>query len=426
MRVIFVNRYFHPDESATSRMVSSLAFGLAQTGIEVSVVTGRYHHDDPATVLMPRETVDGVEVHRIATSHFGRQRLAGRASDYASFHAGAATWCLAHLRHGDIVIACTDPPLLSVSLAMACALRRAPLVNWLHDIFPEVAIELGMIGRRGLPGRVMLAVRDWSLRRAVLNVVPTVAMARGLRGRGIEENMIAIVPYWSEEDEIRPVAPAGNPLRTEWGLRDCFVVGYSGNFGRAHEFATLLDAAERLRDAPDIRFLLIGGGFGRQRVEDEIRRRKLDNILLRPLQPRERLAESLSAADVHLVSLLPALEPYVVPSKLYGILAAGRPALFIGAGDGEVATLLRSRDLGHAVAIGDSADLASRIAELGRHRPLCEAMGHRARDVFERDHLRSRGIADWLALLQAPEAPTVRAPAGFRRGGLLCRLGRNR
>jgi len=426
MRVVFVNRYFHPDESATSRMVSSLSFGLAEAGTDVVIVTGRYRHDDPELALPRRESIGGVEVHRIATSHFGRSRLAGRAADYASFHASAALWCLAHLRRGDIVVSSTDPPLLSVTLAMACAVQGARLVNWLHDIFPEVAIELGMIDRRGRPAQWLLAVRDWSLRRAATNVVPTATMARGLCMRGIEERRLAIVPYWSEENEIRPIAATENPLRTEWGLEDKFVIGYSGNFGRAHEFATLLDAAERLRDEPRVRFLLIGGGFGRRQVEDEIRRRRLDNVLLRPLQPRERLAEGLCAADVHLVSLVPALEPYVIPSKLYGILAAGRPVLFVGASDGEAATQLRAQALGHTVAIGDGAALAARILEMSQAGRGGEAMGRRAREAFERDHLRSRAIADWLGLIGGLEPRPAGRRGADQRFGLFGRLGRNR
>jgi len=403
MRVVLVNRYFHPDESATSRMVSSLAFGLAKAGVSVQIVTSRYRHQDPAAALPAAETIGGVTIHRIGTSGFGRARLAGRAADYASFHARAALWCLMHVRQNDIVIACTDPPLLSVSVAAPTALRRGRLVNWLHDVFPEVAIELGLVARTGRLARLSLAMRDWSLRRAIRNVVPTAAMAGVLHDRGIAGDGVALIPYWSEEDEIRPIAPGDNGLRREWGFDNAadFVIGYSGNFGRAHEFATVLEAAEHLRDDPHIRFLLVGGGHGRRQVGEHVQRRALANVRLQSLQPRERLAESLSVADVHLVSLRPSLEPYVVPSKLYGIMAVARPVLFVGAGDGEVATVLRSHGIGHTVAIGESRALAARILEMQRDRTACEAMGRRARQVFERDHLRSRAVSAWLSLLKA-------------------------
>jgi len=402
MRVVLVNRYFHPDESATSRMVSSLAFGLAAAGVDIEIVTGRYRHDDPSVALSEVETVDGVRVNRIATTHFGRARLPGRAADYGSFHLAAAFWCLTHIRRGDIVIACTDPPLLSVSLAAAIAPRGGVLVNWLHDIFPEVAIELGLIRRQGNLARLTLALRDRSLRCASVNVVPTAAMARGLEHRNLGGAPVALVPYWSEENEIRPIAPADNRLRQDWGFEaaSAFVVGYSGNFGRAHDFATILGAAELLLGDARIRFCLVGGGYGSEQVEREIRSRRLTNILLQPLQPRARLAESLSVADLHLVSLLPQLEPYVVPSKLYGIMAAGRPVVFIGADDGEVATVLRSREIGHSVAVGEGSALAARILDLQRDPEARLAMGRRARAAFEADHVRARGVAAWRRLLE--------------------------
>lgn len=401
MRVILANRYFHPDESATSRMVSSLAFGLAERGFEVEILTGRYAHDNPTDALPSCETMHGVTVRRLATTHFGRSRLTGRAADYASFHASAGLWCLLHVRRGDVVIACTDPPLLSVSLAVAIAARGGLLVNWLHDLFPEVAIELGLIPRGSLLARLALVMRDASLRRAIRNVVPTRAMAQGLRQRGIAGQDIILLPYWSEESEIQPIDPADNALRREWGLGDRFVVGYCGNFGRAHEFTTLLDAADALRDDPGIRFLLVGGGFGRRLVEDEIKRRGLTNIILQPLQPRARLAESLSAADVHIVSLLPALEPYVVPSKLYGIMAAGRPALFIGSAEGEVATTLQRHGFGETIAIGEGGALAERIVSIQRDAAGRATMNRNARAAFEAEHLRSRAITDWVKLLEA-------------------------
>jgi colanic acid biosynthesis glycosyl transferase WcaI len=398
MRIVLVNRYFHPDESATSRMVSSLAFGLAETGFPVEVVTSGQRHDERATALPRQECLGGVTIRRLPATRFGRAGLAGRAADYASFQAAAAIWSLAHLRRDDIVVACTDPPLLSVSLAIAARARGARLINWLHDIFPEVAVELGVLRRGGAAARLTLALRDGSLRRAVCNIVPTAAMAEGLCRHGLSRETLLTIPYWSE-DAIEPVAPEDNRLRAAWGLRGAFVVGYSGNFGRSHEFDTLIEAATLLRDDDSIRFLLIGSGFGRARLEFEIERRGLGNVLLQPLQPRERLSESLSTPDLHLISLLPKLEPYVVPSKLYGIMAAGRPALFIGSAKGEVATALRRHGCGETVDIGAAQDLADRIVALRDDAPRRAQMGNSAREAFETRHRRSHALEAWARLL---------------------------
>jgi Glycosyltransferase len=395
MRIIFANRYFFPDQSATSRMVSSLAFALAAEGIEVTALASRHFHDRQEVRLPARETIEGVDVRRIWTSSFGRSGVAGRAADYATFHLSAAAWWLSHTRRGDICVVCTDPPLLSVTAAGPVRLRGGRMVNWVMDLFPETAMELGMLPREGLLGALTLRLRDRSLDRADLTISPIAAMTRYLSERSSDPQRFVTVHHWSNGEEIRPVPPAENPLRREWGLEGAFVVGYSGNFGRAHEFATLIGAAERLQDHPDIRFLLIGQGKQHTAVRKEAARRGLRNVIFKPFQPSEVLAQSLSAADLHIVSLLPALEYCIVPSKFYGVLAAGRPAIFIGDENGEVATLLRKGACGETVSPGDAEGLAAAILRLKSSPVLCQTMGERARRLLESDFTLPHGVARW-------------------------------
>lgn len=419
MRVILINRYFHPDQSATSRMLSSLAFGLAAAGMKVVALASRRFHDRPEAALPAREETGGVAIHRLAGTAFGRRRLAGRAADYMSFHAAAAGWLLARARRGDLCVVCTDPPLLSVSVAAPLALRGAHMVNWVMDLFPEAAIELGMLAQGSAAARLAVALRDWSARRALLNVCPTDSIARFLAGRPGASRAGArrerVLHHWSDGEEIFPVPRDANALRLEWNLADRFVVGYSGNFGRAHEFGTLLDAARLLAGDDRFRFLLVGDGQKRPSVEAEVARRRLANVVMKPLQPRERLAESLGAADVHLVSLLPGLEYCVVPSKFYGILAAGRPTLFIGDAAGEVARAAAAGDCGLSVAIGDAEGLARAIRALAEAPERHARLGANARRLFETAYTRERGVAAWRDLLQsaAPPAPAL-VPGRYR------------
>ena len=184
MTLIFVNRYFHPDHSATSQMLGDLAFFLAGEGHAVRVVTGRQLYDDPAAQLPPVGTIAGVRVDRVWSSRFGRHSLLGRAADYLSFYVSAA-WTLWHLTEaGDVVVAKTDPPLLSVVAGWVARRQRAVLVNWLQDLFPEIAWELG-VGLAAPPlGPVLAWLRDRSLRRAAVNVVVGWRMAERLEGRG--------------------------------------------------------------------------------------------------------------------------------------------------------------------------------------------------------------------------------------------------
>jgi colanic acid biosynthesis glycosyl transferase WcaI len=406
MKIILANRYFHPDQSATSRMVSDLAFALAQRGFEVTALASQCIYDRAAATLPAREHVHGVEVVRLPTSGFGRRKLVGRAMDYATFHLSAAAWLLAHARRGDLCVVCTDPPLLSVTAALPVTLRGARLVNWVMDLFPETATELGLVSATGPAGRTSLALRDWSLRMSALTICPMQGMARYLEKHGAV-GRLAIVRHWANDAEIFPVARRENRLRLEWGLQDAFVVGYSGNFGRAHEFATLIAAAEMLRDQPDIRFLMIGDGQQRDAVAAEAERRGLENMIFKPYQPSSRLAESLSAADVHMVSLLPCLEHCVVPSKFYGILAAGRPTIFVGDHRGEIATVLRETSCGRTIAPGRGDDLAALILRLRGSAEECRRMGAIARGLFESEYTLESGVTRWSDAIHHLLPPAV-------------------
>jgi colanic acid biosynthesis glycosyl transferase WcaI len=400
MRTIFVNRYFHPDQSATSRMVSALAFGLARQGGEVAVVASRTRHDQADAPLAGRETCSGVDVVRLSTSRFGRGTLPGRAMDYLSFHLAAFGWLIRNVRRGDVVVVCTDPPLISLGCALPIRLRGGEMVNWIMDLFPETAIELGLFRKAPVLGRLAAWLRDRSVARARLTICPTERMANYLLARGAPADRMRVLHHWSDAAEIRPVPRDENPLRTAWDYGQKFVVGYSGNFGRAHEFATLIEAATLLKDRQDIRFLMVGGGHKLASVQGAVRERGLPNVAFKPLQPAEQLAESLGVPDLHVVSLLPRLEHCIIPSKFYGILAAGRPTLFIGDPKGSVAAVIDAEGCGVNIGIGEAERLARTIADLAASPERVVAMGATARAVLEADYAYDRALATWRVLLR--------------------------
>jgi colanic acid biosynthesis glycosyl transferase WcaI len=396
--LVIVNRYFFPDEAATAQLVGALAFALADQGWRIQIVTSRQLYGNADASLAPCEDVGGVRIHRVWTSCFGRGNLTGRAIDYLTFYLSTFWHLLRLARRDDLVIAMTDPPLLSVLAWIATRISGAHQINWLQDLFPEIAVELGVIPA-GSASRLLRQLRNRSLRHAIMNVAIGDRMAALLRRDGGSTTRIAVVHNWANGEAIQPVAARSNSLRAAWQLTDKFVVGYSGNFGRAHEFETILQTAEALRDEPEIAFLLIGDGYYRPQLESETQRRGLSNVIIKPFQPTNGLKESLTVPDVHLVSLRPALEGLIVPSKFYGIAAAGRPTIFIGDPAGEIPAILASSDCGATVAVGDVGALVSGIRALRSAPTQCERWGRNARAAFDRYFNREQAIGHWSNIL---------------------------
>lgn len=398
-RVLLVNRYYFPDESATAQLLTDLAVELAAQGFETHVICSRQLYDTPDARLPAEETVRGVFVHRIWTSRFGRRRLLGRALDYLSFYASCALALMSLAGRSDLVIAETDPPLVALVAAFVARIKGAKLVNWLQDVFPEVASRLGASPLPVPLDRTLRIWRDTSLRFASMNVVIGNQMQEYLAARGIPADKIRVIPNWAAEDAQSPKPVQDSQLRAALGLTGKFVVGYSGNLGRAHEYQVFLDAAAALKSSREIEFLFIGGGARMMTLKEGAESLQLTNMRFEPYQPRKSLADSLAAADVHLVSLLPPLEGLVLPSKFYGILAAARPVLFVGDREGEIARLIDDSRCGLVVPSGDAAALAAAIRRLHEDAATRAAMGDAARALFDVRFTAPQGLASWVALV---------------------------
>ncbi len=398
-RVIFVNRYFHPDLSATSQILYDLTRRLQQAGIEVHVVCSRQLYEDAKADLPARDCVDGVQVHRVCTTNLGRSRMVGRALDYLSFYCSCTKALLRLLRSGDVLVAKTDPPLISVPAVAVARLRGAALINWLQDIFPEVATRLGASPLPACADAVLRGARDVSLRAAQANIVIGTQMRDYVARRGLEPSRIHVIENWADQGSDHIPPPRTSHLRARLGLEDHFVVQYSGNLGRAHDFRTILGAAARLAGQPQIVFLMIGGGANMNLLQEAAVSSGLRNMQFLPYQPRADLADCLAAADVHLACLLPQLEGLIVPSKVYGVLAAARPLVFIGSAEGEIARIIRSGRCGVTVGCGDEDALANTLLQFQANPDELLDMGSRARELFLNAYTADRAAAQWLDVL---------------------------
>jgi glycosyltransferase involved in cell wall biosynthesis len=398
VKIVFLNQYYAPAEAATAQLLSDVAEELARSGHEVVVLCGSRGYPEPQPLPRGTERIRGVRVHRSWTSGFGRATRAGRVLDYVTYLTGAAAR-LARESRPDAIVSLTTPPFVSLVGVELARIKRAAAVLWIMDVYPDLAFELGLLRRDGVAGRILARLSRRVLRRAERVVALGERMAERLEP--LAPGRVRVIHNWEDGALIRPRPVEGHPLRAAWGATDRFIVLYSGNLGLAHEFDTMLGAAASLAGEPAVRFVVVGGGPRLAALRGAIAQRGLANVELLPLAPRERLAESLTAGDVHLVTLREGLDGLLLPSKIYGVLAAGRPCLFVGPARSEIATMLEQAGAGRRIAVGDAAGLARAVAEYAHDPARCQREGLAARAAFERAYGRARALREWRELVES-------------------------
>lgn len=293
--------------------------------------------------------------------------------------------------------------MLSVIGAIVAKIKRATLINWLQDLFPEVAHELGI----HIPSPILStlkSMRNWSLRAAKYNVVLGELMAEHINSctGGLEKTLV--IPNWAIASKLQPIAACNNSLREQWGLTGKFVVGYSGNLGRAHDYHTIHRAATELRNDTNIVFLFVGDGAGILELRKLCERDALTNMIFKPYQSIEHLNLSLAAADVHWVTLNPNLEGLIVPSKAYGIFAVGRPLLFIGSTNGELGRLVHRNNCGYSIEPGDFKALTDFLLQIKSDANKVAAMSENSRTLYECEFKYGNSLAKWHRILTPRQA----------------------
>lgn len=391
--IVFVNRFFYPDISATSQMLTDLVFSLENNIGNLQVITSRQHYDNK-TILKNVEVINNVTINRVWTTNFGRAQLLTRTIDYFTFYISTFIRLLTTLKKGDLVIVKTDPPLISIIVFAATKIRGAHYINWLQDLFPEVAIQLGIKSIKPISSFVT-HLRNISLKNAITNIAIGKMMAEIIKRIGIPTSKIRIINNWASGSEITPIPKDKNSLITTLNLSNKFVVGYSGNMGRAHDFSTIIEAMRLLKNEPRIHFLFTGDGAKKSDVIEAAKIHNLENLTLTPYQPKEFLSESLNIASVHLVSLLPSLEGLIVPSKIYGIFAAGKPTIFIGSHRGEIAQLLKEHECGLCANTGDAKKVAEYIQILANNPDKISEMSKNARNSFNKYFEKNIAVKLW-------------------------------
>jgi colanic acid biosynthesis glycosyl transferase WcaI len=377
--ILFVSQVYVPDPAAVGQHLAGAAAELARRGHRVVTFTSARGYYDPSVRYPSREQRDGVEIRRFGVGSLGKRSILSRVLGGLLF-LGQATVHGLLLRRLDTIVVTTSPPMAAIAALIIGLRRRVRVKYWIMDLNPDQAVALGAVE----PASVAVKAMEWLNRRILRRADDVVVLDRFMADRvsskwpGVRPKM-AVLPPWPLESVADPLPPEENEFRHQHGLDGKFVVMYSGNHSPANPLDTLLAAAERLEDDPDLVFLFVGGGAGKREVEAS-RARGVRSL---PYQPLSMLRQSLSAGDVHVVTIGDEMVGIIHPCKVYGAMAVARPVLMFGPPENHVADILRQDGIGMQVAHHD-VDAAVQAIQKLRHKPRTElaAMGRRAQAVI--------------------------------------------
>jgi len=397
--VLFLNRSYWPDTEATGQLLTELTTDLTKW-FDVTVIAGHPNHIDEAAKSNEAiaDEYRGVTIRRVWHSRFSKHSKLGRLANLITFTFAAWRAASRLRRRPDVIVVETDPFFLPlVGRRLQRQFGNCPLVCYLQDLYPDIAIAVGKVRE----GRLTRIVRN-ALFKVYQNAQKVIVLSRDMQQRceeyGVPANALEVIPNWADTNEVQPIK-TNNAFRRQHALENRFVVMYSGNMGLAHDLNTLLDAATLLRDRSDMEWIFVGDGAQRQALVRRVEQSSLSQVRFLPYQPRSFLSQSLSAADVHLISVLPGATACVMPSKLYGILASGTPTIAVVEPETELSDLINEHQIGFTCIPGDAESLAERLRELADNPELRRQLSQNARQLAEAEFSRDRQTARFVRLL---------------------------
>ncbi|MFM8654104.1 MAG: glycosyltransferase family 4 protein, partial [Verrucomicrobiota bacterium] len=303
MKFLLLNGHYWPDLSAaTAQMLTGLGEELARQGHEVRVICGRRKYDEPSVLFPKSEEHHGAQITRIWNSALGKGAKWKRAVDFATWLAAAE---LALLREPkpDVVVTLTTPPLLSVLGARYAKRVGARLVPWMMDLNPDEAVAAGWLRQGSLMERFLRKALEKSFQQSAAIIALDRFMADRIAAKGVDRRKIHVVAPWAHDKEVKPDSEGSKAFRRQHGLEGSFVVMYSGNHAPIHPLGCVLDAAIKLKDEDEVKFLFVGGGTGWEQIKKQREAKSLKNVICLPYQPLNMVGASLGAADLHVVAM---------------------------------------------------------------------------------------------------------------------------
>jgi colanic acid biosynthesis glycosyl transferase WcaI len=398
--LLIISQVYVPDSPSVGQHMHDAAVEMVRRGWNVVVYTSARGYEDSTQRFAKREILNGVDIRRLPLSSFGKSNVPVRLLGGFIF-LGQAIFRGLFVRNVRHLLISTSPPMCSIAGLALGAIKRASVSFWAMDINPDQMVALGKLGATSFPVRVFDWLNARILQRSKNIIALDCYMAERLNRKFPISEKVSIIPPWPHFDQdVEPLKHKDNPFREKYGLRNRFVVMYSGNLSTSHPVDTILEAAKRLGDRRDILFLFIGGGNGRKAIEVFIAETGASNIKLLPYQPLSELRYSLSAADVHLVAVGESMVGIVHPCKIYGAMAVGRPILLLGPTRSHAGDILAKHDIGWHIEHGEVDKTVGVITEMASTaKDTLAAFGDRAREVANTEFSKRALVSEFCDVL---------------------------
>jgi glycosyltransferase involved in cell wall biosynthesis len=385
-RIWVVSELYYPELTSTGYFLTGIAEGFAST-YAVSVLCGQPSYWARGVRAPTREILHGADVHRCWATTFDKNKIPSKIINQITISASMLWTALFRINRRDIVIAVTNPPFLPYLMALACRIRGARYILLIHDVYPEIFTRIGILKPQSVSVRLMDIASRWLYNSADRIIV----LGRDMRGLvtgklKTRQNRIVIATNWGDTETVFPQSLTENILLSKLNLKDFFVVQYCGNIGRTHGIKDITAAAELLTADDEFHFLLIGWGARKRWVIEQKQARKLENLtILDPLSPKE-LCDGLNACNVAIISFSSGMAGISVPSRMYNVLAAGKPLLAVCDDDSELAAVVREENIGWVIPPGRPDLIVSTLHEAKANPERLSAMGKRARKAAEKKY----------------------------------------
>lgn len=403
-KILVIEQHFFPAAAAIGQLFLELCEDLVEAGYQVKVITG-----NPTKLFQKkikisrRENYKGIEIVRLKNTELNKYNMIGRVINYLTFHL-SISFHIIFSERPDLVLVSSNPPLISFHGVILKKFKKCKVIYNIQDLYPDIAVKLGKLKNKTFIF-FLKTLSKYIIRKMDKIVVVGEYMERKIKKdalKGIETNHIVTIHNWADGEELKVVNKKVNYLEREWGLEGKFVILYSGNMGYLHEFDTIIFAAEDIqnKEHKDVVFLFIGEGIKKDYIRKKAEEKGINNIIFFPYQPRDRLNFSLGLANISLVTLEKGFEGMVVPSKIYGILASGRPVIGVVGGESELTEIIREGKCGKFVKIGDHMTLSRVIIEYYNNPQKCINEGMSGRKYFEKNYDRKIATKKYIKVIE--------------------------